>query len=68
MDKNLMRSMRLNGVNCIWFIFFTLYFNLVANLLIILIWSLTFQYHINLVTVIIFLIEIADVTNNQCRG
>ena len=47
----------------IWFLSFTLYFNLVPNFLIVLIWSLTFQCHVNSVTAIISLIEIAVATN-----
>ena len=49
----------------IWFLFFTLYFNLVSNFLIVSIWFLIFQCYVNLVTSIIFWLEIADMSNAQ---
>ena len=44
---------------------FTPYFNLVSNLSIVLIWSLTFLCYVNLVFTVIFWMEIADVANGQ---
>ena len=38
----------------IWFLSFTLYFNLVHNFLIVLIWPLTFWCRVNLVPAVIF--------------
>ena len=49
----------------IWSLFFTPYFNLVSNLSIVSIGSLTFQCCVNLVLIIISLMEIANVTNGQ---
>ena len=42
---------------------YTLYFNLILNFSIMLIWYLTFQYRVNLVTAIIFWMKIDDVLN-----
>ena len=50
---------------CILSLSFISYFNLISNLSIILISSLTFQCYVNLVPTIISLIEIADVENGQ---
>jgi len=49
----------------IWLLSFTPFFNLVSNLLIVSIWSLTFQCCVNLFLVVIFWIEIANVTNGK---
>jgi len=49
----------------IWSLSYTTYFNLVHNLLIVSIWFITFQYRVNLVSVVIFLIKIDDMTNAQ---
>ena len=46
-------------------LFYTSYFNLIPNLLIVTIWSLTFQYHVNLVLTIIFQKKIDDAFNGQ---
>ena len=48
-------------------LFFTLYFNLVSNFLIVSIWFLIFQCYVNLVTSIIFWLEIADMANAQIK-
>ena len=42
---------------------FILYFSLVHNFSILLIWSLTFKYHVNLIPTIISLMKIVDVAN-----
>ena len=55
----------MKGKLCIWSLSFTSYFNLVSNISIMLISSLTFQCHVNLVYIVISLIEIADVENGQ---
>ena len=39
---------KIKGKLRIWFLSYTPYFNLVHNLLIVSIWSLTFQYRVNL--------------------
>ena len=44
---------------------YTPYFNLVFNLSIVSIWSLTFQYHVNLVIIVIFWMKIDDAFNGQ---
>ena len=44
---------------------FAPYFNLIPNLSIVSIWSLTFQYHINLVPIIISWMKIDDMANGQ---
>ena len=49
----------------IWSLSFIGYFNLVPNLSIVSIWSLTFQYRVNLVLTIIFLMKIDKVSNGQ---
>ena len=48
----------------IWFLSFTLYFNLVPNFSIVLIWSLTFPCYVNSIPAIIFWMEIANAINN----
>ena len=48
----------------IWPLSFTPYFNLVSNISIVLIWSLTFQYHNNLVLTIFSLMKIVDVASS----
>ena len=53
------------GKLCILFLSFTPYLNLVLNLSIVLIWSLNFQCHFNLVLSIISWTEIADMANSQ---
>ena len=53
------------GKLLIWFLFFTLYFNLVHNLSILSIKSLTFEYQVNLVITIISWMKISDMTNDQ---
>ena len=49
----------------IWSLFYTPYFNLVPNFSIVSIWSLTFQYHVNLVLTIIFWMKIDNASNGQ---
>ena len=49
----------------IWSIFYTPYFNLVHNLSIVPIWSLTFQYCVNLVSTVNFWMKIDDAFNGQ---
>ena len=49
----------------IWSLSYTSYFNLVFNLSIVSIWSLTFQYHVNLVIIVIFWMKIDDAFNGQ---
>ena len=49
----------------IWSLSYAPYFNLVFNLLIVSIWSLTFQYHVNLVIIVIFWMTIDDAFNGQ---
>ena len=49
----------------IWSLSYTLYFNLISNLSIVSIWSLTFQYCVNLVPAIIFWMKIDDMSNSQ---
>ena len=49
----------------IWFISYIIYFNLVPNLLIVSIWSLTFQYRVNLVLTINFWMKIDDTSKGQ---
>ena len=49
----------------IWFLFYILYFNLIHNISIVSIWSLTFQYRVSLASVIIFWMKIDDVSNDQ---
>ena len=49
----------------VWSLSFTPYFNLIPNLSIVLIWSQTFQWHVNLVSKIIFFMEIDDMNNSQ---
>ena len=49
----------------IWFLFYILYFNLIHNISIVSIWSLTFQYCVNLTPAIIFWMKIDDVSNGQ---
>ena len=49
----------------IWSLFYTSYFNLVSNFSIVSIWSLTFQYCVNLVFTIIFWMKIDDASNGQ---
>ena len=49
----------------IWFIFYTPYFNLVYNLSIVPIWSLTFQHCVNLVSTVNFWMKIDDTFNGQ---
>ena len=41
------------------------YFNLILNISIVSIWSLTFQYHVNLIPTVIFWMKIDDVSNSQ---
>ena len=53
------------GKLCILSLSFTPYLNLVLNLSIMSIWSLTFQYHVNLVPFIISWTKIADMANSQ---
>ena len=53
------------GKLCILFLSFTPYLNLVLSLSIVLIWSLNFQCHVNLVFSIISWTEIADMANSQ---
>ena len=48
----------------IWPLSFTPYFNLVSNISIVLIWSLTFQYHINFVLTVFSLMKIVDVASS----
>ena len=50
-------------LNCIKSLSFISYFNLVSNISIMLTWSLTFQYHTNLIHVIISWTEITKVAN-----
>ena len=49
----------------IWSLSYTPYFNLVSNFSIVSIWSLIFQYSVNLVPTIIFWMKIDDVSNGQ---
>ena len=49
----------------IWFLSYTPYFNLVPNILIVSIWSLTFQYCVNLVLTVNFWMKIDDASNGQ---
>ena len=49
----------------IWFLFYILYFNLIHNISIVSIWSLTFQYRVSLAPAIIFWMKIDDVSNGQ---
>ena len=49
----------------IWFLSYTLYFNMIPNLLIVSIWSITFQYCDNLVHVIVFWKKIDGMSNGQ---
>ena len=49
----------------IWSLSYTPYFNLVPNLLIVSIWSLTFQYRVNLVLTVNFLMKFDDTSNGQ---
>jgi len=49
----------------IWSLSYTLYFNLVPNLSIMSIWSLTFQCHVNLVSIVISYMKIDDMSNSQ---
>ena len=53
---------------CIWSLSYTSYFNLVFNLSIVSIWSLTFQYHVNLVIIVIFWMKIDDAFNGQNKN
>ena len=53
------------GKLCILFLLFTPYLNLVFNFLIVSIWSLNFQYLVNLVPFIISWTEITNMANNQ---
>ena len=50
---------------CIWFLFYTLYFNLIPNISIVSIWSITFQYRVSLALAVIFWMKIDDVSNGQ---
>ena len=52
----------------IWSLSYTSYFNLVFNLSIVSIWSLTFQYHVNLVIIVIFWMKIDDAFNGQNKN
>ena len=49
----------------IWSLSYVPYFNLVFNLSIMSIWSLTFRYRVNLVSVVIIWIKIDDMVNDQ---
>ena len=49
----------------IWSLSYTLYFNLIPNLSIMSVWSLTFQYHVSLVSAVIFWMKIDDLSNCQ---
>ena len=51
----------------IWSQFYIPYFNLVFNLSIVSIQSLIFQYHINLLLIIIFWMKIDDAFNSQSK-
>ena len=53
------------GKLCVWSLFFTSYFNLIPNLLIVSIWFLTFPCCVNLFLVIIFWMEIVNVASSQ---
>ena len=48
-----------------WTLSYILYFNLIPIILIVSIWSLIFQYRVNLVIVFIFWMKINDVFNDQ---
>ena len=60
-----MRVFQLSCLFCIWSLSFILYFNLVDIFSIVSIWFLTFQYRVNLVSVVIFFMKIAYVANGQ---
>ena len=49
----------------IWSLSYTPYFNLVPNFLIVSIWSLTFQYRVNLVLTVNFWMKFDDTSNGQ---
>ena len=50
---------------CIWSLSYTPYFNLVPIILIVSIWSLKFQYRVNLVLTINFWMKTDDTSNGQ---
>ena len=50
-----------------WSLFFTQYFNLIFNLLIMSIWSLIFQCHVNLVHIVIYWMKIVDIANAKSK-
>ena len=53
------------GKLCIWSLSYTPYFNFFPDLLIVSIWPLTFQYHVNLVLIVNFWMKIDDTSNGQ---
>ena len=53
------------GKLCFWSLTYTPYFNLIHNLSIVSIWSLTFQYPVNLVPTVILWMKIDDMSNGQ---
>ena len=50
---------------CFWSLTYIPYFNLIHNLSIVSIWSLTFQCRVNLVPTVIFWMKIDDMSNGQ---
>ena len=56
---------KIKGKLRIWFISCTPNFNLAFNFLIVSIWSLTFQYRVNLVLTVNFWMKIDDTSNSQ---
>ena len=56
---------KIMGKLYIWSLFYTPYFSLVSNLLIVSIWFLTFRCRVNLVSVIVFWMKIDYMANGQ---
>ena len=64
-SKNVRDNNKKLGKLRFWSLSYIPYFNLIPNLSVVSIWSLTFEYYINSVSTIIFWMKIDDVSNGQ---